>query len=316
MRNRGFSFVEVLFAVAILGIGFIMIAAIFPAAIMQTQAAHEESIGTAVTRTGVNQLKASRSMTQLKLAFTSELSPPPPAIPPRAQMFSFYDPRIKPGTAPNDANKVAPQVLWNSVRGDLISPADKRFAYIPLYARGTGDNLALVTVVAVRVRNADEFKDTDTIRSATNVCANLEPRPVKVTMVDGGPGVADRVTIQNADAGDLQALSQNSNAVESAAQGAYLIISNDNRADLPATQWENERGRLNGKAYRLAGELLPAPGAGVRQFELAAGADMNGPGENMTDATAFIVGRGYGTGTNYAGPSMAVQCFESFVALR
>ena len=36
LRHRGFSFTEVLFAVIILGIGFIMIAAIFPVALMQS----------------------------------------------------------------------------------------------------------------------------------------------------------------------------------------------------------------------------------------------------------------------------------------
>ena len=52
--RRGFSFPEVLFAVAVLGIGFIMVAAIFPVAIMQTQAAMEETVGTAVARNGVS----------------------------------------------------------------------------------------------------------------------------------------------------------------------------------------------------------------------------------------------------------------------
>ena len=41
--RRAFSFVEVLFAVIILGVGFIMVAAIFPVAIQQTQATVEET---------------------------------------------------------------------------------------------------------------------------------------------------------------------------------------------------------------------------------------------------------------------------------
>src|SRR5271170_6357188 len=35
--RRGFSFIEVMFAVIILGIGFIMVSAMFPVAIQQTQ---------------------------------------------------------------------------------------------------------------------------------------------------------------------------------------------------------------------------------------------------------------------------------------
>src|SRR4051794_22937892 len=44
----GFSFVEVLFAVMILGVGFIMVAAVFPVAIQQAQNASDESVSAAV----------------------------------------------------------------------------------------------------------------------------------------------------------------------------------------------------------------------------------------------------------------------------
>jgi hypothetical protein len=44
---------------------------------------------------------------------------------------------------------------------------------------------------------------------------------------------------------------------------------------------------------------------------------MGGPKEDMTDATAFIVGRGYAaaSGNDYAGPSMAVQHYENVIPL-
>src|SRR5215469_9432106 len=41
-RHRAFTFLEVLFAVIVLGIGFIMVAAMFPAALKQTQASVED----------------------------------------------------------------------------------------------------------------------------------------------------------------------------------------------------------------------------------------------------------------------------------
>src|SRR5579862_785547 len=44
-RRRAFSFAEILFAVMILGIGFIMVAAIFPVAIKQTQLTGQETVG-------------------------------------------------------------------------------------------------------------------------------------------------------------------------------------------------------------------------------------------------------------------------------
>src|ERR1700722_4164861 len=50
--RRGFSFVEILFAVMILGIGFIMIAGIFPVAIHQTQSNGDETIAATTARQG------------------------------------------------------------------------------------------------------------------------------------------------------------------------------------------------------------------------------------------------------------------------
>jgi Tfp pilus assembly protein PilV len=62
LMRRGFSFAEVLFAVAVLGIGFIMVAAIFPAAILQTQAAIDETVGTTVARNGGAQIALNNRM--------------------------------------------------------------------------------------------------------------------------------------------------------------------------------------------------------------------------------------------------------------
>src|SRR5688572_3759849 len=55
--RRGFSFTEVLFAVMILGVGFIMVAAIFPVAIQQAQTSTEETTSAAVSRGAINYLE-------------------------------------------------------------------------------------------------------------------------------------------------------------------------------------------------------------------------------------------------------------------
>jgi hypothetical protein len=52
-RARGFSFTEILFAIMILGIGFILVAAMFPVAIQQTETSRQETVGAAVARGGV-----------------------------------------------------------------------------------------------------------------------------------------------------------------------------------------------------------------------------------------------------------------------
>src|SRR4051812_34104750 len=50
--RRGFSFTEVMFAVILLGLGFIMVAAIFPVAIRQSQANMEDTAGVSVAKAG------------------------------------------------------------------------------------------------------------------------------------------------------------------------------------------------------------------------------------------------------------------------
>src|SRR5689334_3047187 len=49
-NRAGFTFTEVMFAVILLGIGFIMLAGIFPVAIQQTQTNVEESTGSTIAR--------------------------------------------------------------------------------------------------------------------------------------------------------------------------------------------------------------------------------------------------------------------------
>src|SRR5690348_329057 len=49
-RTRGFSFTEIMFAVIILGVGFIMVAAIFPVAIQQAKSTTEETTAAAIAR--------------------------------------------------------------------------------------------------------------------------------------------------------------------------------------------------------------------------------------------------------------------------
>src|SRR3712207_3189828 len=52
-RGNGFSFAEVMFAVIILGIGFIMVAAIFPVAIQQTRMTVDETSAAAIARDAI-----------------------------------------------------------------------------------------------------------------------------------------------------------------------------------------------------------------------------------------------------------------------
>src|SRR5689334_3052921 len=70
VARRGFSFAEVLFAVVVLGIGFIMVAAIFPVAIQQSKATQDETSAAAAARAAVAELQ--------QLAYDPRTVAPPP----------------------------------------------------------------------------------------------------------------------------------------------------------------------------------------------------------------------------------------------
>src|SRR5678815_107629 len=84
--RRGVTFTEVMFAVILLGIGFIMVAAIFPVAIQQSQANLEDATGMTVARQGA------MMMSQLgpvlapydpaTNSFTYNITRDPPLVPP------------------------------------------------------------------------------------------------------------------------------------------------------------------------------------------------------------------------------------------
>src|SRR3954454_3031266 len=80
--RRGFTFTEVMFAVILLGIGFIMLAGMFPVAIQQTQNTVEESISSSLVQTATNYLQ--QTLNQEDLAPTGRISFPTPttALPP------------------------------------------------------------------------------------------------------------------------------------------------------------------------------------------------------------------------------------------
>src|SRR3954467_13866102 len=59
VQRRGFSFAEVMFAVIVLGVGFIMVAAIFPVAIQQTKSTADDTHAAAGAREAANNLTQS-----------------------------------------------------------------------------------------------------------------------------------------------------------------------------------------------------------------------------------------------------------------
>src|ERR1700722_9619763 len=97
--RRGFSFVEILFAVMILGIGFILIAGVFPVAINQTQANGDETIAATTARQGAAVI-ASMANTSILMASDGTVHRFGPSGTPTVNTFG--DPDL---------------ALWNEING-------------------------------------------------------------------------------------------------------------------------------------------------------------------------------------------------------
>lgn len=156
-----FSLTEVMFAVIVLGIGFIMVAAMFPVSISQSRLTVEETSAAAIARSAM--ADASRLAENGDSPPTSpapntwgQLFPPtdlykrPPTVVASqttslnaasftvqahqqvtvpGKVLSFYDPRLDDTTVKYRTN------LWNAFKNSLIVPSDNRYAWIPLYRR-------------------------------------------------------------------------------------------------------------------------------------------------------------------------------------
>jgi hypothetical protein len=134
---------------------------------------------------------------------------------------------------------------------------------------------------------------------------NLAPKPVKITVTLDPATQLRTVTIIDGNGGNGE--------FRAAVEGAYIMISDDNvKVDDPATPYD-DRGHANGQVARL-GSLKDSTATSVTYY-LAPGADL----DLVTDAVAFLIGRGYTNPANpalgYSGPSMGIATYVLPVSL-
>lgn len=221
LARSGFSFAEVMFAVVVLGIGFIMVAAIFPVAIKQTQLNTEETVAVAVAKGGVNvmlQAGAARNPNKRTgingdtvtapllprtdvLDFNSgqQLSIPGSGSGPFrfGKLASLRDRRFdnELNTALNTHVNFQRDGMWRAISANLIQPTDPRFAWVPLYIRevqyssrpGASDEVApyarlVLFGCAVRNRTTYDAADYTPYLPASNPNAQPEPSNHFVTL--------------------------------------------------------------------------------------------------------------------------------------
>lgn len=204
--RRGFSFTEILFAVMILGIGFIMVAAIFPVAMQQTAQSGDEVVAASISK------EATDSLTSVANNFimpptipASQLPPPKPnpgestprpeetrALPSfpqlgqhvNGQVWSFHDdrahnwttlPSISPGIIWTDLYQI--NSMWNSVNQNLILPSDRRYAWVAMYRRDGHWVQSAATIIPPA--NATYVKQYNGINGTPSAAtfAYIEPDP-------------------------------------------------------------------------------------------------------------------------------------------
>jgi len=228
--RRGFSFTEVLFAVMILGIGFIMVAAIFPVAIQQAKTSTEETNGAAIARGGVTYLEQIASDSTMPATNNVVVGPdydgekpfPPNPFPPN---FVNQD--------PNSDNVTISTVL----RGSLVTAGDSRYAWLPLYRRAgnpfdrsTWSPFAQVFMIPVLARNQSQYINAQSTRlAAPNIGQELPGSNgtfppgtaiVRGDLTDGKNGAPDVITFKV--------------HPEMASEGAYVIVADARQNPLNA----------------------------------------------------------------------------------
>lgn len=324
-QRYGFSFAEVMFAVVILGVGFIMIAAMFPVALHQSKSTADETSAAAGALAAANFADAIATKTAMA-SYPNCIALPTPAtsvgVPPWA----------------------VSSALWFKIRGNVISADDPRYAWIPFYYHGLDYSLtgnpalpyAQLTMVCVQSTLKPIFDPTDvqwpvtTAPGATQMSqhSNLQGWPVRIMIADGNASLGESDTIGFAPSSAPGAMTNGPDAV---AEGAFVILRGS-----PTTGPD----RLTGHIYRVGVRRSDLDGqtkdgvtfTGMQVWELLPGNDFTPePADPLfpllsasinnigSPVEAWVVGRSLKDNSSgiapfvFEGPSMCVSAYTTNV---
>lgn len=340
-HRRGFSFVEILFAIIVLGIGFILIAAIFPVAISQSQATIEETAAVRVLANATQNVPGVVSLANV------------PAT------GRFVGLAVKPGVylGVRDPRSSDPtETLWQSVKGSLIDSSDARFAWTFVYRRDVDAANTPLSPTAIFVgltsRNRVGYSPDDLFRwdagttstaidggAKTYLWATLQPKIIRVITINRGgtdtvevmPAAGTTPTTYRLERVDGSNVPVNEvpDYTAAVAEGSYIVISDDNvqppydtfGSYYSTTPFSPAKpyvpGTLNGRIYRVGSLSTEAPAiAGNTVWELQPGFDLKDDTFNLpinpadrttagTTAVAFVFGKGYANVREPAGSAPA-----------
>src|SRR5438105_6167096 len=290
--RSGFTFTEVMFAVILLGIGFIMLAGMFPVAIQQTQMNVEESKGSTIVQIATHYLE--QTLTQNDLPPTGRLIPPPPPVPSGWQ--PLYPRFLRFSETCNPTNGIIGDdfYLWSKVRGGFILPQDPRFAWTALYKRNPGDNFAQVIIFALQNRDSAAYTSLDTERppngsNAPFPLATIEPRYLPAILSDGGaPGVPDIIEFFAPDPLSAAIRDGPGGPADDAGaltEGCFVVVSDDGVTNDDNGTPYFDPGYANGRIYRIGNRRRDLDGTlngpNSKVYELMPGHDMQSLEENL-----------------------------------
>jgi hypothetical protein len=281
-RARAFTFTEVLFAVMILGLGFIMIAAIFPVTLSQTQATVQDVNGAAQARSGFETVANSSELPKLVPTGGANLSLSQCPVIPIAKTVPI------PG-----ANN--PFEVWKDVSANFINSQNPRFGWTALYRRAANDDVAQVFIIATQCRTRSAYDPAkDILRPPITppVEANLEPRLVGLTSLLKQADGSTELYIQ-------KLTGQPGLRTEGiVAEGAYLIIA-DVQASGPGDTTRPPV-TLNGRVFQLGPRINFSTNPTTPMvFKAQAGTELSvkekgfGSVPSSKPVLAYIVGRAY-----------------------
>jgi type II secretory pathway pseudopilin PulG len=324
----GFSFTEILFAVMILGIGFIMVAAMFPVAIRQTEANSQETITASVARAGnsfLDQVGATLvispfpgpngPVTGSALLPTFTAVPPLVAMPANqsalaipGQVWSFSDGRdtLSVQLGATGTAVAHPTYLWRLVAKNLIQATDSRFAWVAMYKRDFieqgppgGPNPATQSIVPAPYAQVIMIGVHSRVKQNYDPVLDVQiPSPLKPLLLSGATISAGSVT----PGPTIKFGGATSGAVT---ENSYVVISDDGNTGINA-------GAYNGRIYRL-GTINTGGRNPIWNFAPGQGPGINDPA--IASASVFVLGQGIDPNNagGFSGGAQDVTVYTTYV---
>lgn len=307
-RNKGFSFVEVMFAVMLLCIGFIMIAGVFPVAISQTQITRNETTASLVGRDAIKEISSISGQVG-----ASALFPAASTVTPL-------------GTNATTAAQIG--MNWQST-------GDRTFGWVGFYRRPSlADPFAQVFVIVLQNPNFALQNNTAVIPNPVapvyNGAPAIPPSPVGTAPISPSKTTA-QIFFSPSTLNSYAYLSDTSSGSPLpptfVATGSIILIADDTGTGIAVA------GSMIGRAMAVGSQvetvpadcnapssLIPAKGS---WFQLEPGKDLKDASESMPNgpANVYIVGRaplrdnaGGFTGA-LTGPNQDVAEFSGIVSI-